>query len=300
MVNHIPQDSALQTLRSSTLLADIRTYEVIESHLTDQDSSVIGQLASKAAESGAAEIHQDADPSGDASMAAAIAIPVHRGGRVISVVALALKPASDGVGVFEIWEPVGSHDEVALRDGYFAHLERFSNVSSFIRFERGSGLPGQAWASGQAVIHDDLPNHPGFLRAAGASAGLLQTAIGLPVMDGEALMSVAMLISSAATPIARGFEVWNALEDKFVLEGAAYQGLRESLQISRDVEFPLDSGLPGLVNKRGTAATSSDASVLMMGREDATSDSGGLEITSGLAIPIYKGEALSSVTTLLF
>jgi len=39
-----------------------------------------------------------------------------------------------------------------------------------VRFEKGSGLPGQVWQDRRGVIHDELATHPGFLRAAGASA----------------------------------------------------------------------------------------------------------------------------------
>ncbi|MDA8744587.1 GAF domain-containing protein [Rubripirellula amarantea] len=281
---------------------EVRTYDVIDAKIADNDSTTLSFLAEKSAQSGAAEIYCQPKGEGDhhPTISSAIAVPVHRGGQVFSVAVIALKPVSFGAGVFELWEPIGPYEEVALRGGYFAHLERFSNVSSFIRFERGSGLPGQAWASGQAVIHDDLPNHPGFLRAAGASAGLLETAIALPVLDDDVLMTIVVLISSKATPIARGYEVWNVLADKFVMEGAAYQGLDASLQLPRDTELSLNAGLPGLALEHGGATISTNAQALLAGRQCDEGTDVSETINGGLAIPTYKGETLSSVTTLMF
>lgn len=130
-------------------------------------------------------------------------------------------------GVLEIWAPVGNYQDLALTTGYFGDLERFQNVSSFVRFERGSGLPGQAWDRGLTVIHNDLKNHPGFLRAAGASAESLETAIGIPLISDSRAES-AVIISSSTTPFSRACEVWTPsgdgeflLADTYVATGSA-------------------------------------------------------------------------------
>ena len=195
-------------------------------------------------------------------------------------------------GVFEIWTPVGEYDELGLSQGYFGELARFKNVSTFVRFEKGSGLPGQVWDRGQSVIHSDLSNHPGFLRAAGASADSLGTAIGIPVAGSDFVASI-LLISSDATPIAKGFEVWKATEEGFTLDSASYHDA--SIAVEVGAKLSSSDGLPGLTQELGRAVLIDDASCLAIGRPDV-----GDKLTYGLAIPCYASNKLDSVTTVLF
>ncbi len=276
-----------------SLLIDVRAYEVIESSIEDGDDSFYCRLAAKAASSGHAELLPP--DHGIDGVGSAIAIPIHVDNRVGSVAVIAISPPSVGTGVFEIWEPIGIYQEVKLRDAYYANLERFSNVSSFVRFEKGCGLPGQAWSAARPVIHDDLPNHPGFLRAAGASAGLLKTAVAFPVMDGPNLISVAAMIGSEATPIAKGYEVWVANQDTFVLESAAYQGLTQDAQIPLKSTSSFDEGLPALATRNRVAVVTDDATQIRAGRTGACE-----LITRSLVLPFFHGDSLTSATALLF
>lgn len=291
---------AVTTLPATSFLTDVRVYDVDESgQLAFATQAAIEQLALASVQSRCAEISDDAAVTLEDS-AAAIAIPTIRNDRVVSVAVLSSKSIrpdhDDVVGVFEVWKPVGEFEELALSKGYFGRMERFQNVSSFVRFEKGTGLPGQVWQKRTSVIHDDLSNHPGFLRAAGASAELLATAIGLPVA-GTDFQGTALLISSTVSPLARAFEVWQAEENGFRLLDASYAGFEEELVLLPDTEWPLDSGLPGLAAESGTAVLSEEPTVLYAGRNHETKlpDSG-----TGLAIPFFEGDKLTSVTTLLF
>jgi hypothetical protein len=209
---------------------------------------------------------------------------------------MAASDESSALGVFEVWEPVGIHDEVRLAKGYYASLERFQNVSTFVRFEKGSGLPGTVWDRHRAVVHNDLPNHPGFLRAAGASAEALTTAVGIPIFDDEFVASV-VLISSAKSPLARGVEIWAADHDGFVLIEGAYPGLAERFALTAGARLCGDSGLPGLAAARGGAAVTDSPACYAAGR---SSESGPMEGHRGLALPCYDGSVLTSVVVLLF
>ncbi|KAA1260541.1 hypothetical protein LF1_30810 [Rubripirellula obstinata] len=290
------------TLNDDSLLAELRTYDIGDAGIDVDQHDSLSNLAAKSLATGTAELLTPPSDTGSGEIGSALAIPVYRAGRIASIVVMSIKPKTVGAGVFEIWEPVDPYEEVKLRSGYFAHLERFANVSSFVRFERGNGLPGQVWESKQAVIHDDLPSHVGFLRAAGASAGLLQTAVGLPIISGDKLKSVAVVISSEATPIAKGYEVWNAVDDGFTLEGAAYQGLDPAFQLSRDAKLETDTGLPGLAAVHAGATTTENDAILLAGRnqQNLSSDMGSAGPTAGLAIPAYRDNKLTSVMTFLF
>ena len=202
----------------------------------------------------------------------------------------------DLIGVFEVWEPVGVYQELALFQGYFGRMDRFQNVSSYVRFEKGTGLPGQVWQQRTSVIHDDLSNHPGFLRAAGASADLLVTGIGLPVAS-TAFHSTAVLISSRVSPIAGGFEVWQADDSHFSFLGGAYRDFADGVQLPPDASLPLDAGLPGLAGNEQGAVLCQDPKIIFAGRNHDTELP---ESAFALAIPFYDGDKLTSVSTLLF
>ena len=229
-------------------------------------------------------------------VAALLAFPVYKSGTETSVVVFVASNDADAVGVFEIWEPTGAYDDAKLTLGYYPKLERFQNVSSFVRFEKGSGLPGQVWHRHRAVVHNDLPNHQGFLRAAGASAESLTTAIGIPVFDDDYVASI-VLISSKRSPIARGFEVWIPDADGFSLLEGAYPDVGPEYSLQPKAKLRADEGLPGQAAAHGGACVSMNPAVFAAKRQLAA---GSAKIHSGIAIPHYEGAVLTSVIVMLF
>jgi hypothetical protein len=219
--------------------------------------------------------------------------PVFRNGEIISIAVCETKSMNEIGGVIELWQPVGRYEEVRLTSGAFGKLERFQNVSCFVRFEKGSGLPGQVWASGRSMIHDDLSNHPAFLRAAGASADSLQIAIGIPII-GDDFVAALVMISPGVTPLARGFEIWSAEENGFRLIQATYPDLDVDLRLKVGEIFEPLEGLPGLASEHGGMTTTENDRFLYAGRNSSTG------MDSALSIPTYHGDRLDSVTTLLF
>mgnify|MGYP001420596331 CR=1 FL=1 len=229
-------------------------------------------------------------------IAAVLAFPIYRDGQIVSVVAFAAATQPGSLGVFEIWEPHGEFEEVKLSQGYYCELERFQNVSSFIRFEKGSGLPGLVWQRRCAVVHNDLPNHPGFLRAAGAAAEALTTAVGIPIFDDDFVAAV-VLISSARSPLARGIEIWAPDERGFELVEGSYPSLDAAFHLPARARLAHDGGLPGLAREHGGACVSHEASCYAAGRTLSDEQA---ERHHGLALPYYDGAQLMSVVVLLF
>lgn len=232
-------------------------------------------------------------------IAAVVAIPTFHAGRLASVTVLSAKAASDGarpVGVFEDWRPVGQYDEVSLAHGYFGSLDRFANVSSFVRFEKASGLPGQVWEQLRPVLHKELSNHPGFLRAAGASADMLETAVGLPVYNDSKYIASIVLISSATTPIARGFETWVKCEGGCILTEAVCSGLPESFALPVGAVMESGSGWLAAIEEAGGAVLSQGDGILWHGRSDEHGDKPAL----GLALPCFEDGRLDSFVALYF
>ncbi|MFK8112150.1 MAG: GAF domain-containing protein [Rubripirellula sp.] len=286
-------------LPTACFLSDVRVYDVSEDgFLVYTNHASVEQLVSSVIQSGQAEVSLDQEHLLEGS-SAVLAIPVLRSERVISVAVLSAKrlqeDGQEPAGVFEVWQPTGEFQELSLTSGFFAHMDRFQNVSSFVRFEKGSGLPGQVWQQRQSVIHDDLPNHPGFLRAAGASADSLATAIGIPVATKDSHCST-VLISSQLSPMARGFETWRVEADGFRLKQGVYGGFEQNLAIPAETFLEFDQGLVGAAREAATVIVSDDLSRLFPGRDQK------LELPSptiGLAIPFFEGDKLSCITTLL-
>jgi hypothetical protein len=143
------------------------------------------------------------------------------------------------------------------------------------------------------MIHDDLSNHPAFLRAAGASADSLQTAIGIPIISDDFVAALVM-ISPRVTPLARGFEIWASEENGFRLVQAVYPDLDAELHLKVGVFFDTMEDLPSLACEHGGMTTTENERFLYAGRSACTG------MDSALSIPTYHGNRLDSVTTLLF
>ncbi|MCM2374856.1 GAF domain-containing protein [Aporhodopirellula aestuarii] len=299
-IDHWSSNLSISSLPSNCFLTDVVVYDVGESGaLMPSRRNEMISFAELALLSGTAEVTSTDLPL---DAAAAIAIPVHCDGRVVSVVVLLARSSESSsslpIGVFEVWEPIGIYDEVALKDGYYGTMERFHNVSSFVRFERGSGLPGQVWEERCGVIHDDLANHPGFLRAAGASADLLRTAIGIPVAS-DAFRSTAVLISSSENPIARGIEVWKVQpgRNEFQLSSAAYYNLGDDYPLKVGTRCSSELAPFSRLRKEKRVLVTDDPNELLAGRNPDSAVPGP---ASGLAIPFFEGSTLTSIILFLF
>ncbi|MEM1226029.1 MAG: GAF domain-containing protein [Planctomycetota bacterium] len=239
-----------------------------------------------------------------ADVAAAIAIPVLRGDEVTSVVVLMATrklpsevDVPEPVGVFEVWSPIPPYAEVCLDSGYYGKMERFANVSSFVRFECGTGLPGQVWEKAMGVIHQDLSNHPGFLRAAGASADLLQTAMGIPVFGSDFIASV-LLITSDRTPLVRGVEIWNSSgKEDFEWLGGVYTGDESAAASNKGRKLRRDEGWAALISESNGAVSSQDPDVIGV---NASGEGVEQAIQFGIAIPHFGDDVADSFVTLLF
>ena len=280
---------ALPASLSNQFLCDLRVYDVDDEHGLQLTDSPLDRLVAQSVLSASPEISDPSDECAD--FKSAIAVPVFRGKSLVSVVAMATGGDADSIGVFEIWSPVGAHEELSLSQGYFGNLARFKNVSSFVRFEKGSGLPGQVWDRECGVIHDELSNHPGFLRAAGASADDLSIATGIPVIH-DSFMASVLLISSQASPIAKGFEIWVVKENEFALDSAAYHISELAIDIGE--KQSLTNSLPGLAHEKRGAVIAENKEMLAACRPNASGS------TSGLVIPCYRSDTLTSVAVLLF
>lgn len=270
-----------------TFLKDVLVIDVDGSVPSTCESDLVNAAVEKSMASGFPVIEMS-----DEEGLVTLVLPVFRGNQIVSLTALLAWASESAIGVFEIWQPVGEYDELNLTGGYFGSLERFQNVSAFVRFEKGSGLPGQVWRNLSFVVHDNLPAHTGFLRAAGASAESLQVAVGMPVRSDQ-FLATALLISSDLAPIARAFEVWRCGDSEFLLETHAYQNLPPALRLEDGAAVPREGSLPGLALEAGAARVTEDPAILSRGRGEEMLQG------RGIAVPFFEGERLTNVLTLV-
>ena len=226
--------------------------------------------------------------------AARLQLPVYCGDQLAGGVVMETSPAPPAAGAFEIWQPTGNYGDLGLSGGFYGDLERFQNVSSFVRFEPGVGLPGQVWNRRRVVVHEDLSTHKGFLRSAGASAESLETAIGIPVGDAE-MSAAVVLLTSATTPIADGIEVWSAGEEQYELSYSHYiDDVDLSLRHTTGASQGDDHGLVGLAVQAGGPVTSTNGRIL---DPVGVSKSGGWIF--GAAIPVFENGVMVEILNLL-
>lgn len=266
----------------------------------DFESPLVEQAAARCLATAQAVVlsaSSDEDNPESSSIESVLALPVFDAKTMTSIALMTVKDRSLP-GVFEVWRSIGKYQELGLDSGYFGQLERFQNVSSFVRFEYGSGLPGLAWRTEKTVIHDNLANHPGFLRAAGASAEALSTAIGVPVFNDE-FDSTVVLISSNRSPLAKAIEVWELNGSDLVLNSSAYsEGAESELAILRGNSISEDHGLIHSAKNQRQAVLTDDLEACRFGRSLESLTSQG--VCGGLAIPTFVETELKCVTSFLF
>ena len=80
-------------------------------------------------------------------------------------------------------------------------ITRFRQRVTELRFSRGHGVPGRAWAADDVVWVADLFDESGLLRAESAAASGLHGAVAVPLDDGTNVVGVLELFSRAARPM---------------------------------------------------------------------------------------------------
>jgi PAS domain S-box-containing protein len=76
-----------------------------------------------------------------------------------------------------------------------AEVEAFHQATMEIALERGEGLPGRVWASGEPVWIRDAGSEPNFPRGGAAAESGLHGAIGLPLVSGGEIVGVIDFLS---------------------------------------------------------------------------------------------------------
>lgn len=151
---------------------------------------------------------------GDAAKAAGLscglALPVFVHEALTAVLVLYCSDDEAQAGAIELWrnDPRVTTD-MTLVDGHYGHGgDALEALSHDTYLPRGTGLPGLAWQTGQAVFMEDLASAPRFLRTESALSAGIERGLALPWPTRQQAECVVTMLSSSKTPIARRVEGW--------------------------------------------------------------------------------------------
>ncbi len=111
-------------------------------------------------------------------------------------------------GALELWRPY-VNGTLRLTGFFYGAEQSFALASHQKTFGVLEGLPGLTFDALEPVIFETLSQTRGFLRAEAAAAAGLESGLGVPVVGDQAATCAVLLLSSAASPLASGFEVWH-------------------------------------------------------------------------------------------
>jgi hypothetical protein len=199
------------------------------------------------------------------------------------------------IQVIEVWKLSRRGAHLELESGIYGGLDDFRWESERTTFGFNQGLPGQAWASRRPVLLDT--HEPEFHRALTARRADLQTAVAIPIFNGDFLGGVVVLICGGG--FAGGaLEVWSKDSSGVIrLEDGYYGTLKSLEENSRKLQLKPGEGLPGVaLERRAPVLVSPLASAPEFKRAQAL---GEVEVTTGVALPVLGQETVDSAAVLL-
>lgn len=237
------------------------------------------------------------EAAGADGLVAGVGLPLLYGGKCVAVVVMLFGGGDKALGGLECWLPVKERLELTLGSSFYAGMPRFEKISQYVQFPKGSGLPGGVWESTSPNLLTGLATSKSFIRAAGAGAEGLSSAIAWPVTDyGDKLHAVIMFLSAGRSPLAEVMQVWQPGESNPLVltrtDAPAGTPLREACRKHPPVS---GDGLLGAVfeNHLPRVVTNLDE------RDDpisiAATESG---ITRLVTIPVYAGQDLRGLVAL--
>ena len=150
---------------------------------------------------------------------ALVAIPFVNDNNSVSIVVFGI---ADGFGGLEVWSR-DDRDELSISGSYYEGLESFEFISQYVRFPRGSGLPGNSWKQRRPNMVKDPGVDANFIRTFAKDPADLSVCLGIPVAsDYGSEGAVLLMLSSTQQPMVRQIDILRC----------------ESATPSQDNEFP--------------------------------------------------------------
>jgi hypothetical protein len=239
---------------------------------------------------------QRAEAAERARLGAGLGLPILHGGRTVAVVVLLCGEATFTPGALEVWGQEDG-DTLKLQSGYYGDFDSFRRLSAAVRFERGAGLPGRAWSSQLPELLPNVSLSDSFIRAAAALSFDLTTGLSWPCYG--TTPSIAVMLGTKSTPIARGVEVWvpaDKKEDKntLVLRAAEYRDVPPVMALEPGATVRSGEGFLGQAYVEGMPQVIESAD----GFDSRTRHAFACGINRGIVIPIIAEDSVRAVLAL--
>ncbi len=221
-----------------------------------------------------------------------IALPILITNEVVAVVLFTTGVADDGKIALERWSRT-ERDELGLSESAYRGLAHFETISPYVKFPRGSGLPGETWDDRKARIIARIDQSKAFMRAAGARKEGLRYGLGIPIMATEhELEDVLVILSTVDFPFQQAMETWLPSDDQTELS-----------LVQSSYAVGISSPQRNKVNYGDGIVGQCYASRIPVMMHDADDDSSLIPLFDqgvrfALALPIFNGDRLAQVLTL--
>ncbi|MBA2113978.1 GAF domain-containing protein [Bremerella alba] len=143
-----------------------------------------------------------------------IALPILITNEVVAAILFTVHATDDCKIALERWSRT-DRDELGLTESAYRGLQHFETISPYVKFPRGSGLPGETWDDRKSRIIARIDQSKAFMRAAGARKEGLRYGLGIPIMATEhELECVLVILSTVDFPFQQAMETWLPSEDQ--------------------------------------------------------------------------------------
>ena len=158
---------------------------------------------------GLGETFLRAELAAEVGIDAAIGVPLFDGERLVAVLDFLLSHRSEAPSCLEVWDVVDELGVLKFGGGYYVHCAELERFSPFIQFQRGTGLPGLTWSSGQVQVMDDVRSSSSFIRAGLAARCGLKHAIGIPLYRNRTIVQVLTRFGAEHGSVMRSAELYH-------------------------------------------------------------------------------------------
>ena len=201
--------------------------------------------------------------------------------------------------VVEIWLPSSDEERLVWGGGSYGEgLDEFRRASDALSFTTEDGALGNVWKSRSTTIltNADLQEMPRGDLAAKAG---LTSGIAIPVVAGDRLVAIVLMLCRTPDDAQAAIEVWrlNRMQELSIQEDV-YTNLDRFESLSRQIRFPRGAGLPGRVWDETRPLIVNDLAHAPGFARPAALGAEALEV--GVGLPIMQGSlVLDSVILLI-
>ncbi|MEM9252422.1 MAG: hypothetical protein AAGB29_08745 [Planctomycetota bacterium] len=194
----------------------------------------------------------------------------------------------------EVWAVDADGGAARRIEGVYGSCEALRLTSDGLRLEAGQGLVGAVAAREVPILLDELDDES-FERCEAARASGVDGALALPLFDEGRLTHVAVLMFRGAAGMVGAVELWTGRRGRFELglAEAFAPGLDRFAALSQHVNFPMGSGLPGLVWQSSRPMLLKGIGTSVKFLRSTGAETAGL--TTGIGYPVRKGNELQAV-----